>query len=313
VIRFPVESAHVMMFARAIGDPNPVYYAGDESVAPPTFAIAADHYDPDYERRPKIGEPWFGSGRDAVSVRDGSQQAPDGGSGFHAEEHFVYHRPVRVGDVLSGETRDGESYTKEGQRGGSLRFFEHVTELRNASGATAVTLTWTDVLTERSVDGASRLESAPEAPKSGDELDQTPRSIRWATREMAVGESHEQVVVDDLRRTQVVQYAGASGDFHPMHTDEPYARAMGMPGTFAHGMLSMGMVGTALTSCVGVESLADYRARFRGIVWPGDKLTARVTLAGVVHGDGSFLARLDIEARNQNNELVLTGRAHAFC
>ena len=57
--RFPVEAAHVMMFARAVGDPNPVYVdpeqAGGPCLAPPTFGIAADHFDPDYERRPRPG------------------------------------------------------------------------------------------------------------------------------------------------------------------------------------------------------------------------------------------------------------------
>jgi acyl dehydratase len=319
VIRFPVESAHVMMFARAIGDPNPAYYAGDESIAPPTFAIASDHYDPDYERRPRIGEPWFGSGREAVSVQGGSQQAPSGGSGFHAEERIVYHRPIRVGDLLSGETREGRSETKQGRRGGRLHFREHVTELCNASGAPAVTLTWVDVLTERSVDGRdaaahpAERETRASADPEDATLDTRPQTVRWGDRTVAVGSVHEQVVVDDLRRTQIVQYAGASGDFHPMHTDEPYARAMGMPGTFAHGMLTMGLAGIALTDCCGIEPLSDYGARFQGIVWPGDTLTTRVRLAGIVRGEGPLRARLEIETRNQDRQAVLTGRAHAYC
>ena len=70
-IRFPVEAGHVMMFARAVGDANPVY--ADESyakasetgsvIAPPTFAQASAQFDPEYPLRPKIGKPWFGSGK----------------------------------------------------------------------------------------------------------------------------------------------------------------------------------------------------------------------------------------------------------
>lgn len=303
-----------MMFARALGDPNPAYL-GANAPAPPTFAIAFDHFDPDFERRPRPGEPWFGSGREAVSVRDGSQQAPDGASGFHAEERFVYHRPLRAGDVLYATKRDGETWAKQGRRGGALRFMEHVTELRDAEGEPVAELTWVDVLTERAVDASSSSETGP--PVHGEErgqdaaVDSSAGPLRIGDEVIEVGTVHEQVVVDDLRRTQIVQYAGASGDFHPMHTDAPYAEAMGMGGVFAHGMLTMGIVGVALTDFVGVEPLADYRARFRGIVWPGDTLTARVTVAGRVVRDGASLARLDIEAWNQKNEPVLSGRAHA--
>ena len=114
-IRFPVEAAHVLMFARAVGDPNPVYSDAACAAArglaavivPPTFPIAADHFDPDYERRPRPGVPWFGSGRNPVSATGGPQLVKGGPSGFHAEEHFVYHRYPQVGDRLRGSGRGG--------------------------------------------------------------------------------------------------------------------------------------------------------------------------------------------------------------
>ena len=58
-----------------------------------------------------------------------------------------------------------------------------------------------------------------------------------------------------LTRTDLVMYAGASGDFNPMHTDEVTAKAAGMPSVFGHGMFSMGLLGTALTDYVGVGNL----------------------------------------------------------
>ncbi len=64
--RFPIEAGHIMMFARALGDPNPAYYGGDERsevIAPPTFVEASMHYDPDFPLRPRIGQVWFGLGR----------------------------------------------------------------------------------------------------------------------------------------------------------------------------------------------------------------------------------------------------------
>lgn len=317
--RFPVEAAHVMMFARAVGDPNPVYVdaekAGGACLAPPTFGIAADHFDPDYERRPHPERPWFGSGAQPVSVAGGSQQPIEGGSGFHAQEHFTYHRSLRVGDVLFGSVRRGASWEKRGRRGGQLSFREHVTEYRDAEGNSVLTLSWVDVLTERVVGGDDPgtergKDTAPPAFGAGEETLE-PVAVRLGNREFPPGFVHEQVVVEDLKRTQIVMYAGASGDFHPMHSDEPYAKAMGMAGTFAHGMLTMGITARALTDFVGDGVLADYGARFAAQVWPGDTLTARVTLEGRIERDAQPLARLSLATTNQKGETVLSGQAHA--
>ena len=80
----------------------------------------------------------------------------------------------------------------------------------------------------------------------------------------AVGDTHEAVLVDDLRRTQIVQYAGASGDYNPLHSDEPFAREVaGFPTVFAHGMLTMGMTGQALTAWLGDDALRTFGVRFR--------------------------------------------------
>lgn len=129
--------------------------------------------------------------------------------------------------------------------------------------------------------------------------------------EIQVGQVHEEEVVDDLKRTQIVMYAGASGDFHPIHTDETFARASGMPGIFAHGMLTMGMTGKALTHFVGDGRLTRYSARFRGQVWPGDTLTARVRVEALREERGEQLVDLSITTSNQDGEPVLEGEATA--
>jgi acyl dehydratase len=128
---------------------------------------------------------------------------------------------------------------------------------------------------------------------------------------LRVGESFEEVVVDDLKRSQIVMYAGASGDFHPVHTDERFARATGLPGVFAHGMLTMGMTGRALTDFVGDGRLRSYRARFVAQVWPGDTLTARITVAAIREEGGLPVADLDLRTVNQRGEEVLSGSATA--
>ncbi|MGH9259119.1 MAG: MaoC/PaaZ C-terminal domain-containing protein, partial [Acidimicrobiales bacterium] len=108
-------------------------------------------------------------------------------------------------------------------------------------------------------------------------------------KEIAVGDRRELVLVRDLTRTQIVQYAGASGDYNPLHTDEVFARDVaGYPGVFAHGMLTMGMTGRILTDWVGDGRLLRFGARFVRQVWPGDTLTATAEVTAVgEEGDGT--------------------------
>jgi acyl dehydratase len=129
---------------------------------------------------------------------------------------------------------------------------------------------------------------------------------------LKVGDSKELVLVDDLTRTQIVMYAGASGDFNPLHSDEPFAREIaGYPGIFAHGMLTMGMTGRILTDWFGVERLTRFGARFVRQVWPGDTLTARATVDAIRREDGRPYADVSIATVNQEGTTVLTGSATA--
>lgn len=154
VNRFPVEEGAILTFARAIGDPNPIYsdrdYAAASEVgavlAPPTFVQASAHFDPDYPLRPRIGAPWFGSGKTAT----GREPAAGGGTGLHAEQHYTYHRPLVAGDVLDATTRVGDTWKKEG-RSGKLRFSETITEYRTLDGELVVTARSVGVMTQRPV------------------------------------------------------------------------------------------------------------------------------------------------------------------
>ena len=126
--RFTVEPGHVMQFARAVGD----FAAGPDAPIPPTFLAASAHYDPDYPLRPQADEKWWGSGA-------GPGTMAEGGGGLHAEQHFTYHRPVRVGETLTVTGHDGETWTKDG-RSGRLHFREWFTEFRDESGELVVTM-----------------------------------------------------------------------------------------------------------------------------------------------------------------------------
>jgi len=121
--------------------------------------------------------------------------------------------------------------------------------------------------------------------------------------EIAVGDRHEAVVVDDLTRTQLVQYAGASGDYNPLHTDEVFAtKVAGYPAVFAHGML---------TDWVGDGRLTKFGVRFVKQVWPGDTLTAAATVDAIREADGVPVVDLTVATTNQDGDTVITGTATA--
>lgn len=129
---------------------------------------------------------------------------------------------------------------------------------------------------------------------------------------LKAGDTHEEIVVDDLTRTQLVMYAGTSGDYNPIHTDDLYTREVaGYPGVFAHGMLSMGLTGKMLTNYVGDGRLTKYGVRFTNQVWPGDTLTSKATVAEVRSEGGENFVDLLIETTNQDGKTVLTGSATA--
>lgn len=125
------------------------------------------------------------------------------------------------------------------------------------------------------------------------------------------GEVRELCLTDGLTRTQIVQYAGASGDYNPLHTDEVFAREIvGLPGVFAHGMLTMGMTSRLLTEWFGAENIVSYRARFAAQVWPGDTLTASATVTTVeTLDDGHEKLTVALETTNQRSEVALSGSA----
>ncbi len=130
--------------------------------------------------------------------------------------------------------------------------------------------------------------------------------------QLKVGDTREEVVIENLSRTQLVMYAGASGDYNPVHSDEVFAtKVAGYPTVFAHGMLSMGATGRMLTNWVGDGRLTKYGVRFVSQVWPGDSLTARATVEAIRDENGQKLADLAVVTVNQDGVEVVSGYACA--
>ena len=113
---------------------------------------------------------------------------------------------------------------------------------------------------------------------------------------VAVGEARRQEF-PPLTRTMFVRYAGASGDFNPMHHDDTIATQVGNPSVFGHGMLSMGLAARVLKDWFGPEAIRTLQVRFSKQVWPGDVLTATATVTA--KHDAGNLVDLDLVVQNQ--------------
>lgn len=171
--RFPIEASHIMMFARSVGDDNPVYHDAEAAaatqvgglIAPPTFGAAGAQFDPDYPLRPKAGVPWFGSGKhpsglkrdEPTKAAESNGKAPasgrgSGGGGLHAEQHYEYHRPLRPGDVLTAKYLEGKTWEKQSKRAGLLKFSERITEFYDQKGELVLTARSVGMRTERVID-----------------------------------------------------------------------------------------------------------------------------------------------------------------
>jgi acyl dehydratase len=107
-----------------------------------------------------------------------------------------------------------------------------------------------------------------------------------------------------ITRADLVRYAGASGDFNPIHWSDRVATGVGLPGVIAHGMLTMALAGRLVTGWVGEPgAICSYGVRFtRPVVVPDDDEGALVELSGTVSelteaDDGARVARVTITAR----------------
>jgi acyl dehydratase len=128
---------------------------------------------------------------------------------------------------------------------------------------------------------------------------------------VAVGDERTEVVVTDLKRTQIAMYAGASADFNPLHTDEPFAtKVAGNPTVMSHGMLVMGTAGEVLADWFGIANVRRYRARFQAPTWPGDTISVAARVEAIANVDGERRAEVSLRATTNDGAVaVLSGTA----
>ena len=115
------------------------------------------------------------------------------------------------------------------------------------------------------------------------------------------------VVSHKLTRTDLVKFAGASGDFNPMHTDEVSAQAAGLPSVFGHGMFSMGLLGRAITDWAGPGNVKVYGVRFTRQTWPGETLSTKIVVSGKEVTDEGKIVVAEVSLLNQDGEVKCSG------
>jgi peroxisomal enoyl-CoA hydratase 2 len=132
-----------------------------------------------------------------------------------------------------------------------------------------------------------------------------------AFEDLSVGDEAPPLVVEGVSRTHFVRYAGASGDFNPMHHDDTIATSVGNPSVFGHGMLTAGLMARVLTDWFGPTALRRFQVRFSRQVWPGETLTCTATVTGLREDGDDGLVDVDCQVANQDGEVKLTGSATA--
>src|SRR4029453_530757 len=116
-----------------------------------------------------------------------------------------------------------------------------------------------------------------------------------------------------ITRPDLVRYAGASGDFNPLHYDDAFARSAGLPGVMAHGMFSAGLLGSFLVAWIEDRRVRRFKLRFRSPVWPGDMLHAPGSVIRTYHADEGDVAELLLKLGRQDGSEVVIAMAEVEC
>ncbi|RLB01115.1 MAG: hypothetical protein DRG37_00750 [Deltaproteobacteria bacterium] len=120
-----------------------------------------------------------------------------------------------------------------------------------------------------------------------------------------------ELVKGPLQKLQHVMYAGASGDFNPLHTDDDFAKAVGLDGVIAHGMLIMGFVGQAITQWIPRKYLKKFGVRFAGMTKPGNTITVKGNVVDKLVEGSENIIRCEVLAQDENGDIKVTGHFEA--
>jgi len=326
-----VAPGKIAEFARAVRDDNPAHYDAaaaadrgfDAVPAPLTFTRVSAF---PHNRPEGVEGTGFDLGLEPVVI--------------HGEQAYEFERPLVAGDVLDGETTLADVYQREGRRGGTMTFVEYETAYYDRDGDLVVTDRSTAIETEESVGGddgdgdsgdrgngdADGRATAKTAATDADQIEREDRTryldpqagttttgepVRSAG-EVAVGDPGPELTVEDVQRPDFVKYAGASGDFNPVHYSEPYAHATGSRSVFGQGMLTAGYAAHFVADWFGLANVSSFRVRFEEQLWPGDTVTASGEVTAVDGGSGGATVEADIAVTNEDGTRLVSGDCAAW-
>lgn len=135
------------------------------------------------------------------------------------------------------------------------------------------------------------------------------KQLQLCFEDVSAGDESPELVVDNVTRTMIVRYAGASGDFNPIHHDETFARNAGVPTVFAMGMMSAGFVSHVVQDWLGLANITKYGVRFKERVWPGDSLRCQGKV--MEKNDSANTVRVELTMVNQHGRPVIMAEAVA--
>ena len=131
--------------------------------------------------------------------------------------------------------------------------------------------------------------------------------VKLYYEDVQVGDAIPKLVKSPLSHLQLVRYAGASGDFNPLHTDPKIGELVGVGGIIGHGMLTMGFVGQLLSDYVGPTALRKFGVRFKGMTHLDDVITCTGTITEKYEADGEARIAGKVQATDQNGDVKVAG------
>lgn len=289
LIRQEIEKGEIKKFALATCETNPIYFDEEYAknteykriIAPPTFYRTLQFGDiPDFDL-PRRGR-------------------------VHAEQEYKYFKPVGAGDVVYCQNKIVKTYEKQGRSGFMLFVvFEHAVydEFGNPYCIGLIT----SLFKENVLTGKEFQNSPDDKVKDDDwNIDITPIDVSSVKE----GYKIELVEFPKITKTRIAKWAGATGDFNPIHFEDEAASAAGLSSVIAHGMIGVAMQGNVLNSWMNNKgTIKNIKIRFVSSVYPGDTLSCEGVVTKVEHINGKTHVECDLVASNQKNEKVLSTSA----
>ena len=222
----------------------------------------------------------------------------------HTEQEYKFIRPIYVGDVVYTQTKIHDIYEKEGKIGKML-FCVQETVLKDEKGDPFQFIYTSTMMTEASLSNPDFYKPLPSS-----KVDYKPAIAPLNPNAIKAGDKVEKVRFPNIDKVLIAQFGGASGNFNPIHFLDEDARAAGLPGVIAHGMISLAITNTIINAWMdGKGRLDEFKTRFTSMVYPNDNLSFNAEITSVSDTAEGKKVSCDISILNQKGTAVLKGTA----